>query len=35
MCLGVILNSVVRIGIGIMDVGIKWMNFQEAQVAKV
>jgi hypothetical protein len=35
MCLGVILNSVVRIGIGIMDVGIKWMNFQEVQVAKV
>ncbi len=35
MCLGIILESVVKLGIGIVDVGIKSMNFQEVQVAKV
>jgi hypothetical protein len=35
MCLGIISKSVIRIGIGIVGVGIKWMNFQEAQLAKV
>jgi hypothetical protein len=32
---GIISENVVKVGIGIVDVGIKWMNFQEAQVAKV
>ncbi len=35
MCLGIIPKSVVKIGIGIVDVGIKWMNFQETQGTKV
>ncbi len=35
MHLRIISKSVVRKGIGIVDVGIKWMNFQKAKVAKV